>query len=222
MEFTTLTRRVAEFAGIDAGADRAGCEAGVGADQPTAPAAAPGRSSSRRPAAHRRRHDGQAAPGSGGAGDRRSRRSRSPPRALRSGARRQDRPLAIRDRAHARPAQSLDRARLRRRRRRDRHRDDQPRSDAGARCAASRSRSRRTRPATCRSATARAATAAARPVRAAKLCAGPDLRKRDALAALKPLLEDRGVLKIGAEPEIRLAGVRAARHRDRSATTTPC
>ena len=30
MEFTTITRRVAEKTGIDAGADRGGCEAGVG------------------------------------------------------------------------------------------------------------------------------------------------------------------------------------------------
>ena len=46
--------------------------------------------------------------------------------------------------------------------------------------------------------------------------------KRDALAALKPLLEDPSVLKIGQDLKYRLAGLRAARHRDAAATTTPC
>ena len=43
-----------------------------------------------------------------------------------------------------------------------------------------------------------------------------------ALAALKPLLEDRRRPQGRPEPEIRLAGARAARHRDGAATTTPC
>ena len=79
-------------------------------------------------------------------------------------------------------------------------------------CAASRSPWRRTKPATCRSPTKKTAAAtgcstpASRPTRS---------RKHDALHALKPLLEDKSILKVGAEHEIRLAGVRPARHRDR-------
>ena len=55
----------------------------------------------------------------------------------------------------------------------------------------------------------------------AKLCAG-QIPEEQALVLLKPLLEDTSILKVGAEHEIRLAGVRPARHRDRRATTTPC
>ena len=79
---------------------------------------------------------------------------------LEAARKRQGRPLALRDRAHARAARGLDRARAST----SAWSRSTPRPPASTRCrrrcAASRSRSRRTRPATSRSRTARAATAA--------------------------------------------------------------
>ena len=190
MEFTALTRRVAEFAGLDAGAieavegrraeHRPSGRRAVGAASPGLPLTGGGMAA--KPRAGRDR--------AGGAGHAAVARRR----AARSRAQGEDRPRAIRDRAEHRPPRRLDRARPRRRRRRDQHRDHRRRPDAGARCAASRSRSRRTRPATCRSRIARPATATA--CSAAGLAPG-QMPEDEALAALKPLLEDPGVLKIG-------------------------
>ena len=55
----------------------------------------------------------------------------------------------------------------------------------------------------------------------AKLCEG-QIAEQDALGLLKPLLGRQGGAQDRAEPEIRLAGVRPARHRDARASTTPC
>ena len=126
-------------------------------------------------------------------------------------AQRQGRPLPLRDRAQPGAARRLDRARARLGVVAIDTETTSPRPDAGRRCAASRSRSRRTRPATCRSPIARRRRRRRRPVRR-RDCAR-QIPEREALAALKPLLEDRGVLKIGAGPQVRLADVRAARHR---------
>ena len=87
-------------------------------------------------------------------------------------------------------------------------------------CAASSLAPRRTRPATCRSAIAgrrgrRRACSARRPR------PRPDSRGR-ALDALKPLLDDRGVLKIGHDLKFAWQIFGAARHRDRRLSTTPC
>ncbi len=45
---------------------------------------------------------------------------------------------------------------------------------------------------------------------------------REALAALKPLLEDRSVLKIAPERQISTGGDEPPRHRHRSRSTTRC
>ena len=81
-------------------------------------------------------------------------------------------------------------------------------------CAASRSRSRRTKPATCRCRTGRAATASGG-LFARRACWPDQIPERAALAALKPLFDDPGVLKIGQDVKFDLADFRAARHRDR-------
>ena len=97
MEFNTLTRRVAEKAGIDASAGRGGCEADVDARPPpreAAPAAKTGDLFAPPP---------QAKPGG------KARRAALTPISLAADARRgraqrQDRPRQIRMRAHARRA----------------------------------------------------------------------------------------------------------------------
>ena len=140
MEFNSLTRRVAEFSGIDtgeiepdaklaaggaasppplAGEDDAQSASGGGksaarskpvAPTPPSPASGGGRPERRERRAH-----------AAGAGD----------RALRCCAQREIRSLAIRNRAQPGPAPGVDRARPRLRRPRHRYRDDEFRSDAG-------------------------------------------------------------------------------------------
>ena len=169
MEFVTLTRRVAEFSGLDAaqiepdgrlngGASRAPARRRPLRSSPAASGAAAVRLADAAPPEDGADRD-RARPGSDRAAGavhaavarRRARRGR---------AQCQDRPLALRDRAQPRPAQRLDRARARARHGRDRHRDHQPRPDAGgavrllARAGAERSLLRAARP------PARAATAA--------------------------------------------------------------
>ena len=87
------------------------------------------------------------------------------------------------------------------------------RSDAGRICAASRSPSRRTKPATCRSAIA-TASGDGGDLFAAKRSSPDQIPERDALAALKPLLEDQASSR-SARTQVRLAGARPARHRAR-------
>ena len=116
----------------------------------------------------------------------------------RAGARRQDRPLQIRMRAHARSPEAMDRARARGRR----ASPSTPRPPASTpcrpACAASRWPWRRTRPATCRSVIARAAAKRAPTCsRPRPSCARARSRRRRRLPLLKPLLEDKAVLKIG-------------------------
>ena len=121
----------------------------------------------------------------------------------------------IRDRAQPRPAQRLDRARARYRLcRASTPQTHERRSDAGgavrllARGRAERSLLRAARPSPRRRRRAAAACSAATSL--------PDqIPEGAALEALKPLLTDPGVLKIGAGRQIRLADLRAARHRDR-------
>ena len=172
MEFTTLTRRVAEFSGIDAGEIEADAKLVDAARSRVTARRTPAAKPTARPSPERTRtrvasaSRSTAAAGAEASGRQRrdrsrssSRRRRSPPRG-RGGAQgarstaRNTRPCARSTGSKAWVARAT-----RSRRRRGRHRDHQPRSDAGAICAASRSRSRRTRPATCRSRIARAATA---------------------------------------------------------------
>ena len=140
MEFNSLTRRVAEFAGIDVGADRGGCEA-VRAALRRRPLAA------RRPSPRRAGAGGAAPqlalgrppqPGDAARKADLARRlsdadaARCWPRRAREAARsaKFDR-SQIRNRAQPRPAQRLGRARARHRPCRDRHATAEPRSDAG-------------------------------------------------------------------------------------------
>ena len=171
MEFNTLTRRVAEFSGIEA-AEIEALAAGRPArrDEPARPTR--GEPLSRRIG----RHPVALLPAcrSPAAGWRRSRgRAVAPPphieitpqalerRTHRSRAQGEDRPLALRDRAKPRsPRRPGSRAPAT-----SASSPSTPRPSAKTRCrrrcAASRSRSRRTRPATCRSPIARPATATA-------------------------------------------------------------
>ena len=132
MEFSTLTRRVAEKSGIDANEIEADGKLSSGNARP--------------PLRRLPRARGRPLLTARAATCSRRRRSRAPRRrppptlvARRAGRRasaaaqgQQDRPQQIRDGAHARPAESLDAARQGHRRRRDRHRDHQPRPDDGA------------------------------------------------------------------------------------------
>ena len=132
MEFSTLTRRVAEFASVDAGAidpsaaapqsQRAAAPAAVA----SAPSASPGLP------LKRRRHDGKAAP-------RRADRSCGPGhtavacvRAAGTGAPDEDRSRGLRDRARPQASQGMGCARARHRRGRAQCRDGRRRPDAGA------------------------------------------------------------------------------------------
>ena len=120
MEFSTLTRRVAEFSGVDAGAIEPSAAAPQ-RERATAPAAAVclrvaglpltggGMTPKPRPGAAEPAVAAHAADARG--------------RAARGGAPMQDRPFAIRDRAGHRAARRLDRARLRSRRGRAQRRD---------------------------------------------------------------------------------------------------
>ena len=204
MEFNTLTRRVAEFSGIEAGE--------IEAAQPS--------TRSPRDARGRCRRTGAPSPRP----DPRRPACRCPaaamaPKHAPAGSRRDRAPIEITPQALA--AERLEAAR---KAKFDRSRYEivqhastgsKPGSRARAtsassrstprpwaktrcrrRCAASRSRSRRTKPATCRSRIARPATATAAGCSAAG--ARPTrLPRPTRSAALKPLLEDPGVLKIG-------------------------
>ena len=191
MEFSTLTRRVAEFSGADAGAIEPSAAAPQ-RERATAPAAAPSASAS------------PGLPLTGGGMTPKPRTGAAEPAvpltpqtlvggAARGGAPMQDRLGAIRGAAGHRAARRLDRARVRSRRGRAQRRDDRRRPDDG------------------------------RAVRLA-LAIGPNescyvplahqkagngdglfgggpvpgqIAEKSALAALKPLLEDAAVLKIG-------------------------
>ena len=216
MEFSTLTRRVAEFAGVDAGAIEAS-KAVAPSTRPRPPP--PRRRAVARPAADRRRHGGEAAAGRDRAGGAGHAADRSSAARLEAARKRQDRPRAIRDRAEHRPPQRLDRARPQARA--SSRSTSRPSAKTRCRrgCAASRSRSRRTRPATCRSRIARPATATA--CSAAGLAPGQmseDERARRAQAAARGpgRPEDR------PEPEIRAAALRRARHRRCGRSRTRC
>ena len=206
MEFTTLTRRVAEFSGIDAARDRGGRQAqGSGRPRLRRPrqTVAQGQLSpdKRDEQARRRKASESKRPGQRRAAGRRGRalprRRRSPPRAI-AAARN-----AKVDRSRYEIVRSLERlnawiARATRARRR-RHRHARPRASTRCRrrCAASRSRSppneacyvplahragrrrRQWRP------------VRRRPSRPTRSTSAPRSRR------IKPLLEDPGVLKIG-------------------------
>ena len=217
MEFSTLTRRVAEFSGADAGAIEPSAAAPQ-RERATAPAAAPSAVRVARPAADRRRHDAEAAHGRGGAGGA-AHAADARGRAARGGAQVQDRlrpQYAIA--AGHRAAQRLDRARVRSRRGRDQRRDDRRRPDAG-RAVRHRARGRAER-GLLRAAGASQGRQWRRPVRR-RSRAGPDsgkerARRAEAAARGSRRAEDR------AEPEIRAAAVRGARHRHARRTRTPC
>ena len=173
MEFNSLTRRVAEFASIDAGEVEpdAKLAAGGAASPSPAPARVARRAGARRVGLPERRaipHPAACARpalppcrGREKAKTAHSPRKRWSTRALGGRAQAEIRSLEIRNRAQPRTAQGLDRARARHGRGRHRHRDHQSRSDAGRSCAVSRSPLRPMRPATSRSRTGRAATAMA-------------------------------------------------------------
>ena len=219
MEFTTLTRRVAEFSGVDAAeieADAAlagGAPRGARRDRRSKRAAAPGAARNCRSTGRRSRATLRQGPG-----ERRTVRS-SRRRCWPSvGPKRRARP-----RSTGRSYETVrTRGRLERwiARARDpacvahRHRASPASIRCRRSCAASRSRSRRARPATCRSATARAARAAPAAVRGE--LAPDQMSEATALAGVKPLLEDPGVLKIGQTSSSTWQMLRAARHRDRA------
>ena len=222
MEFTTLTRRVAEFAGIDAGEiEPSKRQAHARRCAQAAPAHSGAVARRARPASRARAGSEPAAapPGRRGMATP-SRRRRSPPRAARPRATPRSIARATRSCATLERLEALDRARARARRRRDRYRDHRASIRCRPSCAASRSRSRRTRPATCRSPTARRR-------RRRRRCSPARLRpdqiaERDALAALQAAAGRPRRAQDRPEPQIRLAVLRAARHRARAATTTPC
>ncbi len=216
MEFSTLTRRVAEFSGADAGAIEPSAAAPQ-RERATAPAAAPSASAS------------PGLPLTGGGMTPKPRTGAAEPavqltpqtlvgRAARGGAPMQDRLGAIRGAAGHRAAQRLDRARVRSRRGRAQRRDDRRRPDDG-RAVRARARDRAERE-LLRAAGASEGRQWRRSVRR-RSGAGPDRgeeRARGAEAAARGCrgAEDR------AEPEIRAAALRGARHRPASRTRTPC
>ena len=178
MEFTTLTRRVAEFSGIEAaqiepdGKSQPPPPRGrprwrQAADADRFPVAAPAARPTKARQAERR-SGGAARPA-----------IQLTPQAL-AAARVEAARNAKVDRSRYEIVRSLERLNAWIARARELGvvaldtRDHQPRPHAGRRCAASRSRSRRTRPATCRSPIARAATAAS-----GGLFAGPHRARSD-------------------------------------------
>ncbi len=194
MEFNSLTRRVAEFAGIDANEIGADADFAVGGSRKTAEPAAKAGAAPQLPLGRPPQP----------ADARRARAEATgplTPQALAAArldiARQQkfDR-VELRVRAHARPPARLGRARPRFRLRRTRHPDQQRSIRCRRNCAALRWRLRRMKPATCRCRIVKAATAV--PAACSKADARPIRSASDeALAALKPLLQDFGVLKIG-------------------------
>ena len=166
MEFSTLTRRVAEFSGVDAARDRA--VDGASERAHARPRRRGQRSRAPRPRPHRR-----GLPLTGGGMSAEAAAGRAAPAVAdhAAGARgRAARGRAQAPRSTARATRScaaLDRLKawIARAQRRSAWSRSTPRPSASTRCrrrcAASRLRSRRTRPATCRSRTARAATATA-------------------------------------------------------------
>ena len=137
------------------------------------------------------------------AAKRSSQRQSHPRRARRRASRRRASASKI-DRSKYETVRTLDRLKAwvaraaRPRRRRGRHRDHQPRSDAGASLRLlARSRRQRGLLRADRPPRGRRAAAAATCSRRRPSSAPTRFRKSDALAALKPLLEDPGVLKVG-------------------------
>ena len=125
MEFSSLTRRVAEFAGIDAGAIEPDARLAVGGSSFASPVAGEGGATRRASAGEGRA--GRASfsspgrlrrrpPPRGGRCERRAHAAGACRRALRSARTAEIRSRQIRNRAQPRPAQSLDRTRARRRR----------------------------------------------------------------------------------------------------------
>ena len=135
MEFNTLTRRVAEFSGVDAGEIEPDPKLRVGV--PSSPAA-DGEGERSSPAGDKprdRRPHPQPSPASGG-GSAGTAQAAATPKSLADArveaARRSPvRPHQIRDGPHARSPRGVDRPRARDRLPRDRYRDHQPRSHAG-------------------------------------------------------------------------------------------
>ena len=159
MEFAALTRRVAEFSGIDAAEIEPDTKLSARRRLRQLDASAATQRASGLSAARNKQGERTPAHPAGAAGAHAGRRW--PPRATEAARHAQDRPCPLRDRAHARPAQgtgspapasSVLVARG--------YGDHQPRPHAGDAVRRYRSRSRRTRLATCRSPTAKAAMAA--------------------------------------------------------------
>ena len=133
MEFSTLTRRVAEFSGVEATQiDADGKLSSVSAARAKSTAA--GQTGDLFPSP-RLSLDDESAAAEPGKSDRRRRHSTDPAgarhRACRGRPQRQGRPFALRDRAQPRPAQRLGRARARPRRGCARYPDQQSRPHAG-------------------------------------------------------------------------------------------
>ena len=128
MEFSTLTRRVAEKSGIDANEIEADGKLSLG-NRGRRSAGFHGRAGGRSLRQERRPVRAAAAAARQGGGRRHARPRRAGGCASCRRQGQQDRPQQIRDGAHARPPESLGAARQGRRRRRDRHRDHRPRPD---------------------------------------------------------------------------------------------
>ncbi len=133
MEFSSITRRVAEKSGIDASAIEADTKLASGTASSPPPLAG---QVGARSAPGGETPPPQPSPASGGGSASAAPGTLHPHLARRraggEGARRQDRPFQLRDRDGACAAQRMDRARARTGRGGDRHRDHQSRSDAGA------------------------------------------------------------------------------------------
>ena len=227
MEFSTLTRRVAEKSGIDANEIEANGKLSSGeAAASRAAASTPARDGAPIPTARaatcsrRRRSRGAKAE----AGAATSRPGRSPPRIS------PPRKASKIDRSKYETVRTLDRLKAWVLRAKDLgvvaiDTETTSLDPMHARSsAASRSRSATTRPATCRSATATATRKGGSDLFApeAKLCAGPDPGEGRRSTHIKPMLEDPGVLKVGQNLKFDWQIFARARHRRFGPTTTPC
>ena len=222
MEFSTLTRRVAEKSGIEANEIEADAKLRVVRQASAASAPPANRRKLACPYGKRRPVRAAAAAAQQG----RARRRPLAGRAGRSASRRrqgqQDRPQQIRNRPHARPAESLDAARQGHRRRRGRHQDHQRRPDDGAAVRLlARGRRQRSLLRADRSSRGRASRSGSDLFAPeAKLCAD-QIAEKAALAALRPVLEDPSVLKVGQNLKFDWQ-IFARRGIEIFPTTTPC
>ena len=223
MEFSTLTRRVAEKSGIEANEIEANGKLSSGNARPPLAPAPSGRAGGRSLRQERRPvRAAAAAARQGGEPPPTSTPAALAAAHLAAAQGQQDRPQQIRDRAHARPAESLGAARQGHRRRRDRHRDHRPRSDDRATVRVLARGRATTRPATCRSATATATRRAAATCSRRRRSFRPTRsRRRTRWRRSSRCWRTRACLKIGQDLKFDWQ-IFARRGIDDSPTTTSC